>query len=159
MNIYQIDAKIEELLMRTDPETGELPEDAIDELTFLAEARDVKIENAACMVINLTAEAKAIREQEKALADRRQSIERRAERIKGYIEYATAGEPFTSPRVAVKYTKSQVVEIDDDFFEHAPDEYIRQKVEPDKTAIKAALKLGKVIPGAELVEKTNIQVK
>jgi len=159
MNIYQIDARIEEILMRTDPDTGELPEDAIEELTALTEARNTKIENAACLVINLTAEAKAIRDQEKALAERRQSLEKRVESIKLYLEDATDGEPFSSPRVSVKYTKSQAVEVDDDFWQFAPDEYIRTKQEPDRPAIKAAIKAGKKVPGAELVEHINLTIK
>ena len=159
MTIYKIDARIEEILMRTDEETGELPEDAVDELMALNETREMKVENAACLVVNLTAEAKALREQEIILAQRRHSLENRVERIKGYLEYATDGEKFSSPRVQVKYTKSTAVEVNEDFWEFAPDDYIRTKKEPDKTAIKDALKAGKVIPGAELVERKTIQVK
>ena len=163
MTIYEIDARIADILMRTDEETGELPEDAVDELVTLAETRDFKIENAACLIINLNAEAKAIRDQEITLAQRRKSIENRVERIKGYVEYATAGEPFNSPRVQVKYSKSTAVEIEDNAFwswcvDHP--EYARRKdPEPDKTAIKAALKAGEVIPGASLVEHRNISIK
>lgn len=159
MTIYEIDARIQEILMRTDEETGELPEDAVAELITLGETREMKVENAACLIVNLTAEAKAIREQEVTLAQRRHSLENRVERIKRYLEYATDGEPFSSSRVQVKYTKSTAVEVNEDFWEFAPDDYIRTKKEPDKTAIKDALKAGKVIPGAELVERKTIQVK
>lgn len=163
MTIYDIDARIAEILSRTDPETGELPEDAFDELAALTESRETKIDNAACMVLDLLADAKKIREQERALSERRQSLEKRAERIKAYIEHATDGEPFSSPRVQVKYTKSKTVEIDEDRFwywcvDHP--EFARRKApEPDKTAIKNALKAGEIIPGAELVEHINMTIK
>ena len=161
MTIYDIDARIAEILSRTDPETGEIPEEAVAELETLAEDRDKKIENAACMVINLTAEAKAIREQEITLAQRRKSLENRAERIKGYVEYATGGEPFSSSRVQVKFTKSQAVEIYDEkaVFTFAPRSCLRCKYELDKAAIRAALKAGGEVPGAALVEHLNLQIK
>ena len=161
MNIYQIDAEIQRILSEVDEETGELPESAYEELAQLTADRDVKVENAACMVINLTAEAKAIREQEQALAERRKSVERRVERIRGYIEYALDGNTFSSPRVQVKYGKSTAVEIDEAvFWENPATAFIRQKdPEPDKAAIKAALKDGAIIPGASLVERKNMTIK
>ena len=162
MTIYEIDARIQEILMRTDEETGELPEDAVAELITLGETREMKVENAACLIVNLTAEAKAIREQEVTLAQRRHSLENRAERIKRYIEFATDGEPFTSSRVTVKYTKSQAVEVTDKaaFFAFADEKFIRRKdPEANNDAIKKAIKAGEYVPGAELVEHVNMQIK
>ena len=160
MTIYDIDNRIAEILSEVD-ENGELPEGAFDELAQLNEDREVKIENAACMVINLTAEAKAIRDQEAALAERRKAIERRVERVKNYIEFATDGASFSSPRVQVKYSKSTAVEIDEAvFWQNPATAFIRQKApEADKTAIKAALKDGAIIPGASLVERKNMTIK
>lgn len=159
MNIYEIDAEIARILSGVD-ENGELPDSAFDELQKLSADRDTKIENAACMVINLTAESKAIREQEKALAERRISIDKRVASVKKYLEYATDGNAFSSARVTVKYTKSTAVEIDSEtFFQHPATAFIRQTVEPDKTAIKAALKDGAIIPGAALVERKTISIK
>jgi len=160
MTIYEIDARIAEILSQTD-ENGELPEAAIDELMNLSGDRETKIENAACMVVNLTAEAKAIRDQESTLAERRKAIERRMERIRNYIEYATNGESYYSPRVCVRYAKSTAVEIDEDKFWFNPAEaFIRRKPpEVDKVAVKAALKDGAIIPGASLVERKNMTIK
>ena len=160
MTIYDIDNRISEILSETD-ENGELPEGAFEELAQLNADRDTKIENAACMVVNLTAEAKAIREQEIALADRRKAIERRVERVKNYIEFATDGNPFSSPRVQVKYGKSTAVELDEEqFWFHPAEAFIRRKPpEADKAAIKAALKDGAIIPGAWLVEHTNMTIR
>lgn len=163
MTIFDIDRRIEEILMMTDEETGELPEDAFAMLDQLIADRDLKVDNAACMVLDLLADGKKIREQELALAERRKSLEKRAERIKKYLEYVTHGESFSSPRVQVKYGRSQAVEIDESVFwswvaDHP--EYARRKApEPDKTALKAALKAGEVIPGAELVDRTFMTIK
>ena len=160
MTIYDIDREIERILMETD-ENGELPEEALDELMQLNEDRETKIENAACLVLDLQADAKKIREQEAALKQRRESLEKRADRIKLFLEHVTEGRAFASPRVTIRYTKSSAVEIDDDLFWEAPAEmFIRYKQpEADKTAIKNALKDGAIIPGARLVYKENLQIK
>jgi len=161
MTIYDIDARIAEILSQTD-ENGELPDGAFDELTQLSEAREIKIENAACMVVNMTAEMKAIREQEQTLADRRKAIERRVESIKRYLEFATDGASFSSPRVQVKYTRSKVVRITDEaaFWENPAEMFVRRG-EPvaNISAIRKALMDGGIVPGAELIENVTLSVK
>lgn len=161
MTIYDIDARIAAILSQVDAETGEIPEEAFAELDELADARENKIENAACSYINYMAEAAAIREQEKILKGRRETLERQADSIKGYVERATAGEPFKSPRVKVSYRKSTAVDVDDAIFWLNPDNrFLRQKQpDVDKTAIKDALKAGEIIPGAALVERTSMTIK
>ena len=161
MTIYDIDQDIARILSQVDEETGELPESAFEELIKLQADRDLKIDNAACMVLDLLGDAKKIKDQEALLKQRREAIEKRAERIKRYIEYATDGNAFSSERVTVKFGKSSAVEIDEAVFWNDPDPaFIRQKApEADKTAIKAALKDGKDIPGASLVERRNMTIK
>lgn len=55
--------------------------------------------------------------------------------------------------------KSTVVEVED--VAKLPDSYLTKKlsITPDKTAIKEALKAGKKVKGASLVEKQNLSVK
>lgn len=159
MTIYEIDSEIARILSQVD-ENGELPESAIDELKALMMDREAKVENAACFYLDTVADAKKIREQELALAERRKALERKAERVKGFIEWATDGNPYSSDRVAVKYSKSAAVEIDDEvFYQYAPEKLMRVTYSPDKTAIKEALKAGEVIEGATLVERRNINIK
>lgn len=160
MTVYEIDREIERILSEVD-ENGELPDSAVDELMQLAADRDTKVENAACMVINLTAEAKAIKDQEAALAARRKSIDNRVASIKKFLEWATDGNTFSSPRVQVKWSKSTVVEIDPaEFWANPAEMFIRRKdPEVDKNAIKQVLKEGGIVAGATLVERRNIQIK
>ena len=83
MNLYDIDRQIQELIENcVDPETGELTIDtaALDALQM---EREAKIENLACYVKNLTADAKKIKAEEEALAQRRKAAENKAERLKG----------------------------------------------------------------------------
>ena len=64
MTLYEID---QALLACIDMETGEVD---IEKYEQLAEEKDKKIENIACYYKALTAEAEAIKAEEKALAER-----------------------------------------------------------------------------------------
>lgn len=160
MTLYEIDAQLEEMLEQVDPETGELLCD-MEQLEALSLERDQKLENLALYVKNRDAEAKAIREEEKALADRRRSLERKAERARDFLARMLAGEKFTTAKVAVSWRKSEAVEIGMSFFStDANERFLRYKdPEPDKAAIKAALKAGEEITGAELVTNLNMTIK
>ncbi len=160
MKLFEINAALEELLNQQDPETGELTCD-LDQLDALMMERDEKLEGLALYCKNADAEAKAIREEEKALAERRRSLENKAERAKGFLAEQLAGEKFSTPKVAVSYRKSEQVEVSTAFFtDESNERFLRYKdPEADKTAIKNALKAGETVPGAELVSKTNMILK
>lgn len=158
MNIYEIDQAI---LGLVDPETGEITD--FEALESLSMAREEKLENVALWVKNLTAEAKAIRDEEKALAERRRVNENKAESLKKYLSAALAGEKFSTAKVAISFRKSAAVEIDEGFVEWAktcaafalnyPDPVV------DKTALKAAIAEGAKFDLARVVERENIQIK
>lgn len=161
MTIYEIDNRIAELI---DPETGELLD--YEAFASLQMERDTKIENMALWYKDLTAEAKAIREEEKALAKRRKSAENKAERLKGYIDTALGGEPWQSARAAVSYRKSTAVEIEDEAalieeleFNGFDECLTYQAPKINKVELMKALKAGTAIKGAELVTRQNVQVK
>ncbi len=163
MNIYEIDKTIEELIAASiDPETGELLIDdaALDELQM---ERTAKVENLALYIKNSAALAAGIRQEEKALAERRQAIERKVDRLKRYLDYALGGQKFTTEKVACTFRKSESVEIAPEFIEWAAanDASLLRMKEPeaDKTAIKKLLKDGAEIPYASLVTKQSITIK
>ena len=163
MNIYQIDEAIEAILAGSvDEETGEVIVD-MEALDALMVEREKKIENVALYIKNCEALAKSIREEEKVLADRRRSAERKAERLMAYLDGALAGEKFSTPRVACTYRASSVVEVDDEFLEWAykkrPDLIRMKPPEADKAAIKKLLKGGEEIPHTTLVEKQSLSIK
>ena len=160
MRLYEINEALEALLNEVDPETGELTCD-MEQLEALTLARDEKLEGMALYIKNADAEAKAIREEEKTLAERRRALENRAERARNFLSLQLMGEKFSTPRVAVSWRRSEAVELGMGFF--ASDENERflkyRDPEPDKVAIKAALKAGEAVPGAELVTNLNMQIK
>jgi len=159
MTLYEIDAAILALAN----EDGEITDyEALDALTM---ERDRKLENVACWIKELSAEAKAIREEEKALADRRQRAEKKAERLKGYLDHALQGQKFTTSRCAVSYRTSTSTEVEDEdvllrwLRRNKHRECYETRTSIVKTAIRDLLKQGTPVPGAHLEEKRNLTVK
>lgn len=158
MTIYDIDNAITDLI---DPETGEILD--YEAFADLHMERDKKIENMALWYKQMNAESAAIRNEEKALAERRKTLENRAERLKNYLAQITEGQKFETPRAAISWRKSTAVELDDDFMLWAKGNgawLLKYKEpEPNKMEISRALKAGKAIHGARLVENYSMQVK
>lgn len=158
MSIYDIDDAI---LSLVDMETGEIEDEKrFDELQM---ERSKKIESTACFYKNLVAEAKAMKEEEANLAQRRKAVENKAERIKALLVYALKGEKFESPKVRCSYRKAKSVQVDAEFVEwaqeHADDLLTFWEPTPNKTAIKFALEDGREVEHAQLITNESLQVK
>ena len=161
MNLYDIDQAI---LALVDPDTGEILDyEAFSELKM---AREEKVEGMALWCKNLDAEAAAIKAEENALAERRKPLERKSESLKEYIAEILAGDKFTTARVACTFRKSKAVVIQDEakFIQAMQEsqhfEYLKYSPPTvNKTEITNAIKAGKEVPGAQLVEKQNLSIK
>ena len=153
MTLYEIDQSIMECW---DSETGEiLDEQRLDKLMM---DRNDKIEGIALYIKNLKSDAAAIKTEKDALAQRQKAAENKAESLSKYLESALSGETFKTARVAVTYRKSEQVVIADGT--QLDDQYLRYKApEPDKTAIKEAIKSGIEIDGVSLETRMNMQIK
>lgn len=157
MTLYEIDQEILSLIT----DDGEIAD--IECFESLNLAREQKVENIGCWVKNLSAEAKAIREEEKSLAGRRMVIENKAERLENYLAYILRGEKYNSPRLNVTYRKSEAVELDvsDEVFMGAMvgTDYVNLTPSVNRKAIKDALKAGITDLPAHLTERQNMQIK
>lgn len=155
MTLYEIDQEILSLVN----EDGEIAD--LEAFEALNLAREQKIENVACWIKNLKADAAAIREEEKALSDRRRANENKAERLENFLAYALKGEKYNSPRVNITYRKSEAVELDvpDEVFMERYTEFVKVTPTINKTAIKDALKAGITNIPAHLSERQNMQIK
>lgn len=139
-----------------DTDTGEvLDEGYLDGLRI---AKTRKIENIACWIKNLEAEAEAYRKEEESFRIRRKQAESKVESLKRYLTNWVAGERIDTDRCRVTWRRSISVEIQDE--SRIPDAYKKEKVSTsiDKMAIKKALTGGEEIAGATLLEKQNIQI-
>ena len=159
-SLYEINAQIEQAWSAAvDPETGEIiSEEAAQAVEQLNMAREDKIENLALYYKNLTAEAKALKNEKLALEARQSAAEKKAESIKKYLASSMNGEKYKSEKVAISWRKSESVSVDENAF--LPDDYMTFKEPvPNLTAIKKALKAGEKIDGATLTSSNNIQIK
>ena len=158
MTIYEIDEKI---LNCIDLETGEIID--IDKLNELQLEKDAKIENVACWIKELKAEAEAIKAEKLALAERQRVAENKAESLKKWLAYALQGEKFKTAKCSVSFRKTESVEVTEEGLEalmKEHDELLTYKApEPNKKAIKDALKDGLSVAGVQLIQNTSTIIK
>lgn len=151
--LYEIN---EEILNCVDTETGEIIDP--EKLSQLQMDFDDKVEGIALWIKDLLSDAAAIKAEKDKLNERQKVCENKAKNLKEYLSGFLAGQKFKTPRVAISYRKSESVNVSDIW--KIPDDYLKNKdPEPDKTKIKSALKAGVSIPGVELIENRNIQIK
>lgn len=169
MTLYDIDAQIAALDgaaeddMLINAETGELVSVA-QALDALRMEREEKIENVACWVKNLSAEADAIREEENRLVKRRKAAETKAANLKSWLLAAMTREDGTTDKlktgrvvVSVKRNPPSTV-VDDDLL---PSTYKVAKItyQPNKELIKRELLSGGDVPGAHLEYGRSVIIK
>lgn len=153
MKLYEIN---QEILDCIDLETGEII--APEKLAALQMDKHEKLRNIAFVALNAAADAKAYEEQEKKFAARKKAAKSTVEWAKATLARELAGQKMKEPEFAISYRKSEAVEVADEAA--VPDEFrIPQPDKIDRAALKAALKNGAVIAGAQIVERQNIQIK
>lgn len=125
---------------------------------------EVKAKNVALVILSLDANAQAIKERIDALNAVRKSAESRAEHLRQYLAdnlRAAEIQKVEGPDVVIGWRKSTAVEIEDET--QIPAEFMvmppAPAARPDKTAISAALKAGKAVPGARLEQRQNLSIK
>jgi hypothetical protein len=162
MTLYAINEQIQNILESCyDPDPGEIyDEELMVQYDSLRLQKEEKAENVACFIKNLEAEATAIKEEAKKLASRAKVAENKAAHLKGYLQFCLQGEKLSTPRAAVSYRKSKMVDVEEDAWQFLPEQYLRIKQpEPDKKAIGEALKAGQTLPGCKLVENVSMIIK
>ena len=169
MTLYDIDAQIAALDgaaeddMLIDAETGELisVSQALDALRM---EREAKLENVACWVKNLSAEADAIREEENRLIKRRKAAETKAANLKSWLLAALTREDGTTDklktgRVMVSVKRNPPSTVVNDLL--LPSTYKVAKItyQPNKEMIKRELLAGGEVPGAHLEYGRSVIIK
>jgi hypothetical protein len=157
-----------DLLHSEDEAEREVGQEMMDNY-FAAQALvDQKVDACLYVASDLKAKAKFLAERSKQEADRLKKLaaitENAAKRLEQAavkaLDIAHPGQTkWELPEHKVSLRKNAPsVEVFDE--EQLPSECIRVKCEPDKTAIKAALKAGKEVPGARFADPTtSIQIR
>jgi len=185
MQLYKIAHEYEQALTVMQEDESLTPEIIEDSLELIKDDFDTKAINISYAIKNLEAEASAIREAEKNMAARRQTIEKHYDNIKNYLltsmEQCGISE-IKCPHFAVKIKKcppSVKLNISTPIYgaiygadvlmqicekalltSHIPmAAYVRLSIEPDKIKMKEALQNGKTIPDVKLVQKNRLEIK
>lgn len=158
MTLYEIDAQLSALI---DEETGEISDfDAFDALQL---DRAQKCENIALYYKNLTAEAEAIKAEEDKLYDRRKKLEKKAANLFEYLKYALNGEKLETARVKCSFRTTHPVHFDDNFVywaaDNAPDLLTYKEPTPNVNKVKEAIKAGREVYGATIMDSQSLSVK
>lgn len=158
MKLYEIDNAILECI---DMETGEIID--AEKLDALNMERDAKIENVVLWIKDLKAEAEAIKAEKLALAERQKVAENKVESLKKWIAYALDGQKFSTAKCYVSFRNTESVEVTEEGLEALMkwhDELLTYKApEPNKKAIKQAIKDGLSVAGVQLVQNVSTIIK
>jgi hypothetical protein len=124
-----------------------------------------KATNVACFIRNLESQAEAIKSAEKQMAERRKAIEKKAEHLSAYLKESMVRcgkAKIDSPYFCISIKKNPPSVVIDDAGQIPTEFYVYPDApppHPDKTAIDAALKSGKEINGAHLVQAERLEIK
>jgi hypothetical protein len=161
MKLYEIDQQILDCI---DPETGEILD--IDRLNTLQMERDIKIRNVGLWYKQVKADVKALKDEEDSFKKRRQAAENRLEGIKGWLEFALAGETFETEdkAVTIKTVKNgglmPILFNEDVKPEDVPEEFTKIEYSYDNDAIRKALDAGELLGFAKYGERgTHLMIK
>lgn len=144
-------------------------EEDADKAAQILESVEMVVKDKAAMVAKFALDADAsiatLKEAAKRLNDRVSMYEKKAERLRSYIEACLirAGiESVDTPLVTIKFAKNppsvhvyDESAIEDEFFivPPAPEKRL------DKKAVASAIKSGRNVSGAELVQTTRLVIK
>lgn len=162
MNLYEINEAIDATFsLAVDPATGEVNDEQLYLLDRLEIERDKKIENIACLIKNLKADAAALKAEKDAFAKRQKQAENKAEALSRYLMDALNGEKFSSNRCSVSFRHTQKVTLDEGFTIYDIDTHFVRMKEPelDKTAIKKALEDGTTIAGVHMEDGLSMTIR
>lgn len=141
-----------------DMETGEVLDNSealqalIDEIE---EAKGDKADSIIYLAKEYEMRAKAVQEEIKRMQERKAMFARKVDKLKNLLDYLLGGEKIKTDHFTVFYAKSESTEIDDEGA--IPETYWSFTPKLDKTAIKKAIKEGREIPGAHLLEKISVR--
>lgn len=160
MNLYELTTEAIELASILENE--ELTPELEERLKINQNELQAKSINYAKLIRNIEAENEMLDNEIKRLKAMKEARERNLDRLKSNVLAAmqAAGvEKIESPIFKLSVRRSEAVEVS--MVELLPDEFttIKTTVNPNKVAIKNAIKEGKSVTGATIVENYSLQIK
>lgn len=166
MQLYKLTEELETayqlLLETTDEETGEVNPDAVNLLKECQISFDDKVSSLVEMVARIDSDVEGYKKEEGRLKAHRQSLEKKSEWLKNYIKQnliESGRNKIETLRAKVSLFNSRAVNVLN--LNEIPEGYkvIETNVKVDKKAIAEAIKSGRAVAGAELIENVNLRIK
>lgn len=149
-----------QLIESVDEETGEVDITISNALTAKGKEFEEKAVAVASVYRKFDNEIALYEQEIKRLQEYKERLKKCKERLKDNLSYAcqTLGyEKIDGVYAHISFRTSEETIIDDE--DMLEEEFIRVKVEPNKTAIKNAIKAGIEVRGAHIEKKKNINIK
>ncbi len=171
MKLYEINAEILRLMdaIEFDPETGEVlcdTDEMYAQIHSLQMERQSILEYLAKLVINLRAEAAAVKAEEQRLKGRRDRLARKEERLMQVLDRECAGEKTDLGVATFSYRKTSRVEVADSakavrwLKRHKHTDCFRVPApEVAKNEVKKLINAGLKVPGCALVEDRSYSLR
>jgi hypothetical protein len=160
ITLYNITNEQKALLAKIEANEGELTPEILERIEITEELFHSKAADYGYVIKTFEDTSSVIDKEIKRLQELKKKADNNAERLKQRIKDAMIQfgyEKVETPTITLSFRKSESVEITDESL--ISNEYMRFKSEPDKTEIKKALKEGKSVHGAMLIENKNLQIK
>jgi predicted nucleic acid-binding Zn-ribbon protein len=155
---------LEELMNEIDLETGEYlnnENDIQEYIVNLKLSKEDKLNNIQDLKIEFEAKIEAVKSKIEYLNNRKKYFERNINNLTNLQLMLLNNQKLETNEYSFSFRKSESVSINDILSDSKDERFNRTtiKVEPDKTAIKKAIKDGIVVDGASIETKMNLQVK
>lgn len=167
MKLYEIAETYNRFMQAV--EDGDVPEECIeDTLEAIQDELEDKVDNIACLIKSLVAETEAMKAEKKNLEARMKAKANLAERLKAYVSDTMRNSGINKietvrNKLSFRKSSSLYIENESEFIAMALAEnemlVRRGKIEINKEVVKDYLVSGVVIPGAEIRENYNLQIK
>lgn len=156
MRLYEIKEVYYNLLEMEDVDVSEYLKVVEGEL-------EDKLQNIGLLYKSITAEAEAIKGEEKKLADRRKAIENKASSLKDwlYVEMQQLNiDKINKPNIVLSIAKNPPKLVIHDET-HIPMKYTNEVVtiSIDNARLKEDVKNGLVVEGVEVIQETSLRIK
>lgn len=159
--LYNIQYEYQQLLSKIDEAEGEITEEIDRALQFNEQRLQAEGINVGMMIKALGCWLDDIADEVKRLDVMYEKANKSMELLKNRLSGAMQQygiERLSSPTLTISFRKSEAVEITDEAAIPA-DLLVQPAPYPSKTKIKEAIKEGITVPGAELVQRQNLQIK
>jgi hypothetical protein len=167
MKLYELSAELEyfeQLLDQYAAENeGDITDcDIRDDISFLEKDKEAKVLGIGCLIKNLGAEEKALKEESANLAARAKTNTTKIYWLKNYLKQnLKEGETYKNERSIVTWRKSESLEKDTwHEWDDLPEKFMAaQPDKPMKAEAKKYIKQGGKIDGFFIQQNQNIQIK